>query len=178
MEAAVIETQLIMAVDAYIEEAIATGKYPLRKKGPKPIPDLTLFELISIAKAADWLPSGLDYAKDGWDLKRFRIGDFADLAREIRNLTHPGRYARDLRKKRVTLSMARTLIARDMTLQRSQSYQRLGGRKSIPNRKPRPTAIASAEPGFCASSLPAIRPTTEDRFCTSARSALISSASS
>jgi hypothetical protein len=110
MEAAGIEALLMIMIDGYLDEAVATGKYPHRKKVPKPILDLTLAELISIAKAAGWLPAGLDYAKDDWDPKKAEIGDYAEVAREIRNFTHPGRYARDHHKKRITATMVRLLV--------------------------------------------------------------------
>jgi hypothetical protein len=109
MQAAVIETQLALMVDSYLDEAVATGKYPIRKKVPKPIFDLTLAQLISIAKAAGWLPTALEHAKDEWSLRKAKIGDFAEVAREIRNLVHPGSYARYHTKKRVTKLMAESL---------------------------------------------------------------------
>ncbi len=109
MQAAVIETQLILMVDSYLDEAVASGKYPIRKKVPKPILDLTLAQLISIAKAAGWLPNALEYSKDEWSLRKAKIGDFAEVARETRNLVHPGSYARYHRKKRVTELMAQSL---------------------------------------------------------------------
>jgi hypothetical protein len=73
-----------------------------KENDPKPILDLTLFELIAIAKAVRWLPANLQYGRDDWDAKKAKIGDFTEVAREIRNLLHPGRYARDHHKKRIT----------------------------------------------------------------------------
>jgi hypothetical protein len=65
---------------------IATNKLPRRKKAIKPLLDWNLAELLRVAKAAEWLPSGLEYGKDDWDSRRPKIGDHAEVVRDIRTL--------------------------------------------------------------------------------------------
>lgn len=99
MAAATLETALLLMVNIYPEEARATGKLPAKNK---PLIRWDLAELLRVAKAAGWLPSALDYAQDDWDPKKAQAGDYAEVVREIRNLTHPARYMLDHYGKRVT----------------------------------------------------------------------------
>lgn len=96
-----LETLLCLMVDAHDEEAERTHKIPMRGGKPKPLLDWNLAELLRVAKAAGWLPSGLDL-EDEWNTRKARIGDYAEVVREVRNLAHPGRYRKEHFRKRVT----------------------------------------------------------------------------
>lgn len=96
-----LETVLMLMVSAYDDEAEATGKVPLRKGLPKPLLKWDLADLLRVAKASGWLPSGLDLDEE-WSGRKAKVGDYAEAARQIRNLTHPARYLQDHFAKRVT----------------------------------------------------------------------------
>jgi hypothetical protein len=96
-----LETLLTLMVNAYSDEAEKTGKVPMKKGHPKPLLDWQFVELLRVAKAAQWLPSNLDL-QDAWSKRKARIGDYAEVVRQVRNLAHPARYVEDHRRKRVT----------------------------------------------------------------------------
>jgi hypothetical protein len=102
MTGAELETALLLMVNIYSEEAIGTGKCPHKKKTIKPLLEWNLGELLRIAKAAGWLPSALVYGKDEWSNRKAKVGDYAEVLREMRNLAHPARYMEDHYRKRVT----------------------------------------------------------------------------
>jgi hypothetical protein len=60
-----------------------------------------LADLIAVAKAAKWLPSSLDL-NGKWNSRKARIGDYAEVARKLRNLVHPARYVKDHPRRRIT----------------------------------------------------------------------------
>jgi hypothetical protein len=97
-----LETALLMMVNAFPDEATATGKVPRRNKAVKPLLQWNLAELRQVARAAGWLPSALEYGKDDWNAKIAEIGDYAELVRELRNFAHPARYLEDHYRKRIT----------------------------------------------------------------------------
>jgi len=96
-----LETILILMISLYDDEADRTGKAPLYKGKPKPLLKWDLIELIAVAKAAGWLPAGMELGDD-WDWKKARVGDFAEVVRMVRNLAHPARYLKDHPRGRVT----------------------------------------------------------------------------
>lgn len=96
-----LETLLILMINGFSEEADQTGKVPTRKSQPKPLLDWQFVELLRVAKAAHWLPSALDL-QDDWNKRKARIGDYAEVVRQVRNLAHPARYVEDHHRKRVT----------------------------------------------------------------------------
>ena len=96
-----LETLLILMVNIYSDEADQTGKVPTRKGKPKPLLDWQFIELLRVAKAAQWLPSALNL-KDSWSTRKARIGDYAEVVRQVRNLAQPARYVEDHHRKRVT----------------------------------------------------------------------------
>jgi len=102
MAGAELETALLIMVNAYPDEAAATNKLPRQNKTTKPLAKWDLVELLRVAKAANWLPSAMEYGKDDWDRKKAKIGDYAEVVREMRNLAHPARYMEDHHRKRVT----------------------------------------------------------------------------
>jgi hypothetical protein len=80
-------------------------------------------ELLRVAKAADWLPAALDL-NDPWDGKKARVGDYAEVVRQLRNLAHPARYREDLSGTRFTGRYLRTqfrfmLLCRDWLAERN-----------------------------------------------------------
>jgi hypothetical protein len=102
MAGAELETVLLLMVNAYPGEAVATNKCPRKEKAIKPLLDWNLAELLRVAKVAGWLPSALVYGEDEWSSRKAKAGDYAEVVREMRNLAHPARYMEDHYRKRVT----------------------------------------------------------------------------
>lgn len=96
-----LETILILMINIYPDEAETTGKVPHSKGKPKPLLKWDLADLIAVAKAANWLPSALNIADD-WNSRKAKVGDYAEVARMVRNLAHPARYVKDHYRSRVT----------------------------------------------------------------------------
>lgn len=96
-----LEAMLILMVNAYSEDAEKTGRIPRSKGSPKPLLRWDLVELLGVAKAAGWLPAGLDL-NDDWNWRKAQVGDYAEVVRLIRNLAHPARYQQDHGGRRVT----------------------------------------------------------------------------
>ena len=96
-----LETLLTVMVSAFAEEAEQTGKSPASKGKIRPLLDWSLADLLRVPKAAGWLPSGLDLSAK-WSRRKARVGDYAEVVRDVRNLAHPARYVADHRGKRVT----------------------------------------------------------------------------
>ena len=92
---------LTLMVDLYADEAENTGKIPSRKGKPKPLLEWRLSELLKVAKAAEWLPSGLEEHED-WNTRKAKVGDYAEAVRQLRNLAHPAAYREDHYRGRVT----------------------------------------------------------------------------
>jgi hypothetical protein len=95
-----LETCLILMVSAY-ENEIPSDILPTKKRETKALLDWSLHDLIIIARDCDWLPAGL-CLDDDWDRKRAKIGDYAVVIKEVRNLVHPARVLVQLPKGRVT----------------------------------------------------------------------------
>jgi hypothetical protein len=83
-----LETLLALMVNAHADEAEQTGTTPLHKGKPKALLNWQLAGLLRVAKAANWLPFALDL-QDEWNSRKARIGDYAEVTRQIRNLAHP-----------------------------------------------------------------------------------------
>ncbi len=102
MLGAALETLLMLIVNVYPEEAVATGRMPMYRGTPKPLLTWRLQTLLAVAKGAGWLPSTLNVGEHEWSKRRARVGDYAEITRMIRNLAHPARYHLDHSRKRVT----------------------------------------------------------------------------
>jgi hypothetical protein len=101
MHGSVLETMLILTINAFSEEALATSAVPKKRGGaPKPVLSWTITELLAVAKEAKWLPAGLKL-DDDWSFRKARLGDYAEVVRMVRNLVHPRRYLEDHRGRRV-----------------------------------------------------------------------------
>lgn len=97
-----LETLLMLIVNVYPEEAEAAGLIPASGGKSKPLLKWNLQELLAVAKRAGWLPSNLRVGEDEWATRSAKVGDYAEVARMIRNLAHPARYHLDHSRKRVT----------------------------------------------------------------------------
>jgi hypothetical protein len=53
--------------------------------------DWNLVVLLSVAKAANRLPAALNL-DDDWNGRKWKVGDYTEVVRMVRNLAHPGRY--------------------------------------------------------------------------------------
>jgi hypothetical protein len=96
-----LETLLILMVNIHADEAERTGKAPSKKGKTKALLDWNFADLLRVAKAAGWLPSGVDLGDD-WNGKKAQVGDHAEVVRMVRNLVHPARYTADHYRSRVT----------------------------------------------------------------------------
>ena len=101
MIAAAMETALLATVYRFSEELARATRVPKRKGRPRPLLKWSLAELLAVAKELRWLPSHLSL-RDAWDRKRAKIGDYAEVVRQVRNLVHPGNYAAWHSPSRVT----------------------------------------------------------------------------
>jgi len=123
-----LETLLILMVNCYTEEAELTGLIPMRKKVGRPLLEWDLADLLRVAKAANWLPSGLTLGAD-WDRRKAKVGDYAEVVRIVRNLVHPARYVEDHYRSRVTAKILRrqfeiVLLCRDWLVERNDKALR------------------------------------------------------
>jgi hypothetical protein len=96
-----LETLLILMVNVYADEAEQTGQAPQKNGQIKPLLAWNLAELLKVAKAANWLPAGLDLSGE-WSGRKARVGDHAEVVRMVRNLVHPARFVADHPRGRVT----------------------------------------------------------------------------
>lgn len=96
-----LEALLMLMVNCYVEEVDAGGWAPSRKGATKCLVDWNLAQLLSVAKSAEWLPTAINL-RDGWNGRKAKIGDFAEVTRLVRNLVHPGSYLKEHSPSRVT----------------------------------------------------------------------------
>jgi hypothetical protein len=123
-----LETLLLLMVNIYSDEAERTGCVPRRKGVALPLMDWTLAHLLKVAKAAKWLPSGLNL-EDAWDRRKAKVGDYAEVTRTLRNLVHPARYVEDHYRSRVTAKYLErqfevALLCRDWLVERNNKSLR------------------------------------------------------
>ena len=96
-----LEALLVLMINVYDEEADATGRVPTKGGKSEPLLAWDLAELLRVAKATNWLPTGLAL-DDDWNSRKAKVGDYAEVVRMIRNLAHPGRYVKEHLGRRVT----------------------------------------------------------------------------
>jgi hypothetical protein len=123
-----LETLLLLMINAYPEEAERTDCVPTRKGVALPLMQWKLVDLLRVAKAANWLPSGLNF-KDDWDRRKAKVGDYAEVVRMVRNLVHPARYVEDHYRNRVTAKYLQrqfdvVLLCRDWLVERNNKSLR------------------------------------------------------
>ena len=123
-----LETLLLLMINVYPEEAELTGCVPMRKGVARPLMQWRLADLLKVAKAAHWLPSGLNL-EDDWDRRKAKVGDYAEVVRMVRNLVHPARYVEDHYRNRVTAKYLRrqfdvVLLCRDWLVERNSKSLR------------------------------------------------------
>ena len=100
MIGAALETDIMAMCHCYVDEI--PSKLISKKKGrAKPLLDWSLFQLITIARECEWIPSGLSL-DDDWDSRKADVGDYSEVLRQIRNLVHPSCFVKDLPKSRMT----------------------------------------------------------------------------
>jgi hypothetical protein len=95
MHAAAFEAMLQAMCCLYPKDVKATATYQRKKfrgKRNKAL-EFTLNQLINIASQAQWLPP----KRANWAGKRADIAGFAHEARKVRNLVHPGLWAKERR---------------------------------------------------------------------------------
>ena len=104
---ATLEASLICMVHLYWEDIpVGSVRLPMKDKKVRHLLDWHLDDLIRVAIASGWLPSGIGEDED-WNTRRAKIGDYARWLKAVRNLVHPARYAGDHPRGRITKRMAR-----------------------------------------------------------------------
>ncbi len=100
MAGAALEALLVAMLHLYGDE-LEGSAVAMSKGRPKPLLGWTLFEMLNVARNAKWLPTGLELGAN-WNTRLARIGDYAEVLRQIRNLIHPSRYLLDQSPSRIT----------------------------------------------------------------------------
>lgn len=101
MLGAALEADLLAICNCYSDE-IPEKLIPKKKNGkPKHLLDWSFFQLLRVARHCKWLKSGLELETD-WDRKKARIGDYAIVLKDFRNLVHASCKITDFSKSRVT----------------------------------------------------------------------------
>jgi hypothetical protein len=108
MIGAVVEGTLTVVTNLLYEEALKTGKAPVRDGKPKPLLEWSFFELLKVAIAASWLPEEVTLAEKLCSLKTPVL---TDSIRQVRNLVHPARYLQNRGGKDYTREELRILYA-------------------------------------------------------------------
>lgn len=96
-----LENLLLLMINSHSEEIEELGAFPKNQHQPRPLVKWTLAELLKAAKAANWLPYGIGQGEK-WNGRKAKIGDYAEVARMVRNLLHPARYMIDHSHARIT----------------------------------------------------------------------------
>lgn len=100
MIGAALEASLTCMAHMYADE-IPEDILPKKDKKAKPLLKWTLTDLLRVARNQGWLPAALDL--DGeWNQRKARIGDYAVVLRDFRNLVHPAVYLTEFPGKRMT----------------------------------------------------------------------------
>ena len=100
MATAALEGALLAFANVYLEE-VPDAALPMRRGGAKELLEWTLADLLGVAKKCKWLPVGLEKGQK-WSTRSAKLGDYAEAAREVRNLVHTGRHVQDLPRQRVS----------------------------------------------------------------------------
>jgi hypothetical protein len=99
MIGAALEASLMSMCHLYADEI--AGNLPMNKKKQKPLLKWRFDDLLGVARNCGWLPTGLA-REDDWNPRKAKIGDWAVVLKEIRNLVHPAVYMTHLPKSRMT----------------------------------------------------------------------------
>jgi len=133
MSGAALEAVLITFVHLYGEGAEKNVPLPKKNDSIKPLLDWTLNELIQLARKMTWLPSGL-HEGENWNTRKAKIGDYAIVLKEIRNLIHPTRYLKDHSPRRITKKyLSRSLEILDTTLEYLAAHNARELKKKLEN---------------------------------------------
>jgi hypothetical protein len=95
-----LEASLMSMCHVYADE-IPGELLPKNKTKQKPLLQWTLAQLLRVARNCGWLPTGLAL-DDDWNRRKAKIGDYAVVLKQVRNLVHPGVYMTDFPKSRMT----------------------------------------------------------------------------
>jgi hypothetical protein len=108
-----LECLLLLFTHVHHDEAMQTRTAVEKKLKIERLLRWDLAQLVGVAKDTKWLPYGLKLYKrrtpkgeievrSKWNPRKAKIGDYVTVLRDIRNLVHPGRYAREHRGTRIT----------------------------------------------------------------------------
>jgi hypothetical protein len=100
MIGAALEASLTCMAHIHADE-IPEHLLPKKKNLPKPLLAWTLTELLRVARNCGWLPAGLELEEE-WNQRKARIGDYAVVLKDFRNLVHPAVYLTKFPRRRVT----------------------------------------------------------------------------
>ncbi|MBN8737757.1 MAG: hypothetical protein J0H27_16010 [Xanthomonadales bacterium] len=96
-----LETALTAIVHLYANKVEHAGFAAQRNGSAKRLLDWNLSDLLNASSGMGWLPRALEKGAD-WSDRRAKVGDYADVLRQIRNLAHPARYLQDQSPSRIT----------------------------------------------------------------------------
>ncbi len=106
MHASSIECSFIRMCELYYDEAINTPTAQKKKLANKTVLKWDLYDLIAIAREANWTPTTLPVNVIFNHQKRYQkkaaIGDYLTRVHRLRNLIHPARYLKEHHGKRIT----------------------------------------------------------------------------
>ena len=109
MLGATVEAVLTVVTCLLYDDAVKTGKAPKQGEKTKDLLDWSFYELLDVAKAANWLPKRLTLDKR---LDRAHVKTVpTDTIRKVRNLVHPARYLKERSGKEYTVEEVHTLYA-------------------------------------------------------------------
>lgn len=86
---------------------------PKVKGAPKRVLKWSLAELVHAARGMGWLPAGLKL-EDRWNGRRAKIGDYAEVLRQLRNLIHPARHLEHSRSRITKKYLSGALVILDV----------------------------------------------------------------
>jgi len=87
MAGAALETSLVLMISLFQEDVGMVADLPAKGGGIKPLMEWRFRDLLNVAKATGWLPAALNYGVDDWSDEKAKVGDYAEVVREMRDLT-------------------------------------------------------------------------------------------
>ncbi len=98
---AALEATLIAMLHLYGDEVESAGQVACQAGKPKPLLTWKFHEMLRTTIAMRWLPHQLPKGAP-WNTRLAKIGDYAEVLQQTRNLIHPARYLQDHSPSRVT----------------------------------------------------------------------------
>jgi hypothetical protein len=101
MAGAALECLLLAMLHIFGDEVDRSNYVAMSRGRPKLLLDWSLANMLRAARGLGWLPAGLAPGAK-WSARRAKIGDCAEVLRQLRNLVHPARFLQDYSPGRMT----------------------------------------------------------------------------